>query len=84
MKAELDPEAIVWMPVSLNDLIWFIAYDSLYERLREEGCEPTHPNSRSFVMPIWRWAQLCGQSDAYDCRARFQVHGKHTAEMEEL
>jgi hypothetical protein len=76
------------MPVSLNDLIWFVAYDSLYDHLVQAGCEPTHPNSRSFVMPIWKWAELCGGTDAvhngYDMRCRIQIYGPNTMEMEEL
>jgi len=84
VRAELDPEAIRWVAVSLNDLIWFIAQDSLCEHLDRHGCEPTHPNSRAYVMPIWRWAELCGARDDYDCRARIQLYGPHTLEMEEL
>ena len=37
MRAFIDAEAIRWMPVSLNDLIWFVAYDSLYDHLIQAG-----------------------------------------------
>jgi len=84
MKAELDPESIQWIAVSLNDLIWICVHDSLYNHLRSEGLEPTYPNSRSFVMPIWRAFDLLSGRDDYDCRARVQLYGPHTLEMDEL